>query len=361
VPADTAEGVLTISAAEIEQAVPLPASRAWDAAPTRRADAAPLATVPRWNRLAIASLVCAIAGIPLFGAVTGLVAVVLGSLALGAIRTSRQRGTVLAVIGVLGGLADVAGWVILLVVMLSGNGPVYRTIDLSPDLAALDDLEPRIARAMRANVLIGSRPGLFGGTIGSGVIVKRKAGEALILTNRHVVDPNFSDRAPEPDGKVAPDTLDVKFVDQSEQRGRVVWLAPGGIDLALVRAPCPTAKVRAARWKPDERLRVGDAVFAIGNPHGLGWTHTQGTISQFRVQELGGRRIRYIQTQTQLNPGNSGGGLYDHDGYLIGIATWTQDKRVSEGLNFALALDCLSALTIPDFDWKAGPAGADEP
>jgi 2-alkenal reductase len=101
-------------------------------------------------------------------------------------------------------------------------------------------------------------------------------------------------------------------------------------------------------------MRIGDAVFAIGNPHGLGWTHTQGTISQFRIREMAGRRLRIIQTQTVINPGNSGGGLYDKDGYLIGINTWTQDKRVSEGLNFAIALDALSAVPPPGLDLQAG-------
>ena len=48
-----------------------------------------------------------------------------------------------------------------------------------------------------------------------------------------------------------------------------------------------------------------------------------------------------IQTDAALNPGNSGGGLYDKSGTLIGINTWTNDKRFSEGLGFAIALDSL--------------------
>ena len=94
-------------------------------------------------------------------------------------------------------------------------------------------------------------------------------------------------------------------------------------------------------------MRVGERVFAIGNPHHLGWTHTQGVISQFRTRNYDSRRIRVIQTQAAINPGNSGGGLYDEEGYCLGINTWTADKSISEGIGFAVALDTLSDLAPP--------------
>ncbi|NQT40981.1 MAG: trypsin-like serine protease, partial [Planctomycetes bacterium] len=90
----------------------------------------------------------------------------------------------------------------------------------------------------------------------------------------------------------------------------------------------------------------------------LGWTHTQGAISQFRIQGHGLRRIRVIQTSTAINQGNSGGGLYDAQGDLIGINTWTQDKRVSEGLNFAIALSSLLELDPPPLRFAAQPDAA---
>jgi S1-C subfamily serine protease len=48
-----------------------------------------------------------------------------------------------------------------------------------------------------------------------------------------------------------------------------------------------------------------------------------------------------IQTTAPINSGNSGGGLYSKEGFVIGINTWTEDKQVSEGIGFAIALDCL--------------------
>ena len=94
-------------------------------------------------------------------------------------------------------------------------------------------------------------------------------------------------------------------------------------------------------------MRVGETVFAIGNPHDLGWSHTQGVISQFRNRDYDDRRVRIIQTQAAINQGNSGGGLYDKDGYCLGINTWTADKRISEGIGFAIAMDTLSDLAPP--------------
>jgi S1-C subfamily serine protease len=216
-----------------------------------------------------------------------------------------------------------------------------------PDLSVIQELEPTLQRAMRANVLIernGGLAALGGKAIGSGVVLQIDQGEALIVTNRHVVDPDF----PSDDDKNTPDhlarlgRLTVRMLGQPDSNGQVVWLAPGELDLALVRAACaPSGQAQAATWQKGRSMKVGETVFAIGNPHQLGWSHTQGVISQIRHQVFSSRRVRVIQIQAAINPGNSGGGLYDHEGYCIGINTWTGDKRISEGIGFAIALDTL--------------------
>ncbi len=81
--------------------------------------ASPSSTAPAGvNKLAIASLICGLAGIPLFGLITGLVAVFLGVFALASIRASAQRGLALALAGVLLGIVDVTGWIIVLGMLL---------------------------------------------------------------------------------------------------------------------------------------------------------------------------------------------------------------------------------------------------
>ncbi|HEV3120148.1 MAG TPA: trypsin-like peptidase domain-containing protein [Gemmataceae bacterium] len=358
-PGVLATAVLRITSNDLDHTAPLPVYR-----PVAPSMPLPVTRPPRTNRLAIASFVCALAGIPFFGAVTGLVAILLGSLAVGALRDSRQKGTVLAAVGILLGLVDVVGWIVFLSFFLSRPGPALGLQHLRPDLSALENLPAPIGRAMRANVVIETRPGpLERATgLGSGIILKIAGTEATILTNRHVVDPGFA-RDPQalPDGGAARTLLDVKLVDETVLPGRITWIAPGSVDLALVRIDGATPAARATLWKIGRRARVGDPVFAIGNPHGLGWTHTRGAISQFRFQQVGGKQIRIIQTETALNPGNSGGGLYDQEGYLMGINTWAPDKREADGLNFAIALDALADLAPPGLDLQAGSEAADKP
>jgi hypothetical protein len=325
------------------------------------------------SRLAIASLVCGIAGIPLFGLITGLVAVLLGVLALGSIRSGVRRGVGLAVPGLLLGVVDVAAWAYLLsVVPWNAIAPDRMFSDPPPDLASIQELEPPLQRAMRANVLIERKHGLAllgGKAIGSGVILRVDQGDAMIVTNRHVVDSEFpSDNDGSPARLARLDRLSVRILGQPDTEGHVVWMAPGEIDLALVRAPCsPTSMGQAAACQKGRSMRVGEPVFAIGNPHYLGWSHTQGVISQFRSRTYDGRRVRIIQTQAAINPGNSGGGLYDRDGYCLGINTWTADKSISEGIGFAVALDTLFDLAPPPLAAAAGktadvvPPGLPEP
>jgi S1-C subfamily serine protease len=295
---------------------------------------------------------------------TGLVAILLGSLAIGAIRGTRRKGTWMAAVGIILGLVDVVAWILFLSFYFVGHRADLQFAVFRPDLAAMENLPAPINRAMRANVLIETRGGILNqaASLGSGIIVKISGTEALILTNRHVVDLDYASDPQAPLGDRADKIhLDVTLVDQSVRPGRITWTAPAGIDLALVRISGPFPEVRAARWKIGRAARVGDPVFAIGNPHGLGWTHTQGAVSQFRMQDVGGKQVRIIQTQTALNPGNSGGGLYDSEGYLIGINTWAGDRRMVEGLNFAIALDALSSVSPPGLDLKAGSEVPDQP
>jgi putative serine protease PepD len=309
-------------------------------------------TRPRTSRLAVASLLCAIAGIPFFGLITGVVAIVLAGLALGEIQRDERKGKSMAIAGLFLGLADTAGWIVLLAHLMGGgmgggrSSP--RTADFRLDPHQLDALPAPIARAMRANVLLTGHRGIAGEVVGSGIILRIAEGQAQILTNRHVVDPGYDADSSSADvSGLKP--LEVALVDQSISQGHVVWLAPGAIDLALVSAPCVSAAARAAAWPATRPSGVADPVFAIGNPHAWGWTHTQGSISQIRYLAAHGNvaDVRVIQTTAPINPGNSGGGLYDRDGFLIGINTWTNDKSTSEGLSFSIAFDAFLGLSPP--------------
>jgi len=362
-----AAATLKISDDDLAVAAPLPPTR--PVLPTVVAVGVPPDTTSRprgpVSRLAVLSLVVALLGIPLFIAVTliprlplviggmtaGLLAVLLGSVALAAVRRRQRRGMGLAIGGVLMGMVDMAGCMLALVVLLP-HATATVNLEFEPDMAALAASPPHIKRAMLSSVLVKTRQGLagLGGFgIGSGVILRINNQIALVVTNRHVIDPDFSGKEK---GPASPPTdtsnLSVKLIGQEAQPGTVVWLAPDGIDLALLEVPIVGAMVEAALWSPKPVLAIGADVFAIGNPHQLEWTYTKGVISQLRRHQRHGRQLRVIQTNADINQGNSGGGLYgDKDGTLLGINTWTNDKRVSEGLSFAIAFESLLELNPP--------------
>ncbi len=210
------------------------------------------------------------------------------------------------------------------------------------DPESLKELPDRIGRALRANVVIETAAGFGQQGIGSGVVLAIRDGSALIVTNRHVVDHSYTDGTTTvPRDLDSLDKISVTTVEQSSVPGKLEWLAPHGVDLAIVSAPLLGNDVREAHWDKAAVPHIGDEVFAVGNPHGLGWTHSAGDISQVRRRTQGGYDFRILQTTAAINPGNSGGGLYDSAGRLIGINTLTGDKRFAEGLGFSIALPAL--------------------
>jgi Trypsin-like peptidase domain len=83
---------------------------------------------------------------------------------------------------------------------------------------------------------------------------------------------------------------------------------------------------------PRESERVGQKVYAIGNPRGLEVTLSEGLVSGLRGEWSDGSHV--LQTTAPISPGSSGGGLFDEEGRLVGITTFT--RADSQNLNFAL-------------------------
>ena len=140
-------------------------------------------------------------------------------------------------------------------------------------------------------------------SLGSGVIVNP---EGYILTNNHVID-GASD-------------IEVFTPERQKFKAKVVGTDPR-TDVAVLKIDASGLPV--VTFGDSARLKVGDLVFAIGDPFGIGETATTGIVSA-TGRGLGGAIERYedfIQTDAAINPGNSGGALIDLHGNLIGINT----------------------------------------
>ena len=133
--------------------------------------------------------------------------------------------------------------------------------------------------------------------------------EGHIITNYHVIQ--GADRAT------------VTFSDQTTYQASLVGAAPEK-DLAVLRIEAENMKLKPIPVGASDNLRVGQSVFAIGNPFGLDQTLTTGIISALgrEIESVGKVPIRdVIQTDAAINPGNSGGPLLDSQGKLIGVNT----------------------------------------
>jgi serine protease Do len=109
----------------------------------------------------------------------------------------------------------------------------------------------------------------------------------------------------------------------------VLWIDTGEEDIAAAQLGC------------SKDLIVGESVFAIGNPLGsLGGTVTNGIISATaRSITINGEDMTLLQTNAAVNPGNSGGGLFNMAGQLIGVVNAKCSEDDVEGLGFAIPID----------------------
>jgi S1-C subfamily serine protease len=177
-----------------------------------------------------------------------------------------------------------------------------------------DWVEVAAERAQHSVVMIRREPD----ALGSGFVVATDGRRQLILTNRHVLD--------------GAERCEVLLLSGETAAGRLAGLPRDGeIDLALVLAEAHGLRPlgRIGRFG---RVRVGEAVAAIGHPLGLHFTVTTGVVSAKR----GGVEL---QTSAPISPGNSGGPLINRDGYVVGVNTRVIDPQSASGLGFAVRSD----------------------
>ena len=168
--------------------------------------------------------------------------------------------------------------------------------------------------------------------LGTGIVLND---EGLILTNDHVI---------------AQATAIAVSPGQSQSTSRSATLVgtDASADLALIKVDPSGLGLKPLRLVSSSSVRVGDPVYAIGNPYGLDETLTKGIVSALgrEIEAPDGASIAgAIQTDAALNPGNSGGPLLDAEGEVIGVnsqiasdaASVDGSQPGSTGVGFAIS------------------------
>jgi len=165
--------------------------------------------------------------------------------------------------------------------------------------------------------------------LGSGVIVSK---DGYIITNNHVVE--------------GADELKVLLNDERELTAKVIGTDPK-TDVAVIKIDAEN--LPAATLADSAKLRVGDVVFAIGNPLGVGQTVTMGIVSATGrrvgiLEEVAGYED-FIQTDAAINQGNSGGALIDARGRLVGInSAIISTSSGNIGIGFSIPINLANSI-----------------
>ena len=162
--------------------------------------------------------------------------------------------------------------------------------------------------------------------LGSGVIVRNSGNTYYVLTNNHVA------------GKAT--KISIKLNDEREFDGKLVG-TDERMDIALVSFESKDRSIPVAKLGDSDDVHPGDICMAFGAPLGYSQSVTQGIVSAVGRSESHMSSISdYIQTDTAINQGNSGGPLVNIYGEVIGINTWIASQSGgSQGLGFAIPIN----------------------
>ncbi|MNR77994.1 putative periplasmic serine endoprotease DegP-like precursor [compost metagenome] len=223
------------------------------------------------------------------------------------------------------------GWKTLLLLasalLLSAcSGMQNGTLWSAPDFSSLArKYGPAVVNIGVARDYTQARAGMAPNTaddasLGSGFIV---SADGYILTNAHVVARGSQ--------------ISVKLPDRREFKARLIG-SDAVADVALLKIDAqglPTVRIGN-----PERVEVGDWALAIGSPFGFSNSATAGIVSATRRILPGAEYIPFLQTDVPVNPGNSGGPLFNQYGEVIGINSRIYSNSGGyQGLSFAIPID----------------------
>jgi serine protease Do len=179
------------------------------------------------------------------------------------------------------------------------------------------------------------------GSFGSGFVIKKEANYYYIATNAHNVE----------------DAVQVKVVlsDETIIEAEVVG-KDFNTDIAVLKIETDK-NIMPLKWADSTKLRLGEWVMALGNPHGFGGTLTTGVVS-YVARDLATPKIRvskqnvhvegFIQTEAAINPGNSGGPLINVKGEVVGVNTSTILTPLGKAESMGFAVPSKIAKRVTD-------------
>ena len=230
-------------------------------------------------------------------------------------------------------LAIYAGW------QMFGPAPQQRLVTPRGELAANETATIQLFEQASPSVVyittLAQQRDLFRNVVevpqgtGSGFIWDDRG---HVVTNFHVIQNALQNRG----------LARVTLSDQSSWEASLVGVAPE-YDIAVLRINAPRTKLQPILIGTSNDLKVGQTVFAIGNPFGLDQTLTTGVVSALgrTIQSVTRQPIGdVIQTDAAVNPGNSGGPLLDSAGRLVGVNTAIYSPSGAyAGIGFAVPVD----------------------
>ncbi len=164
---------------------------------------------------------------------------------------------------------------------------------------------------------------------GSGVIFDE---DGHIITNLHVLNNSIQLKQ----------KLLIELFNGSNHEVEIIGIDRDN-DLAVLKLVEKNVEILPIQRKRRiEDIKIGETVFAIGNPQGLGQSVSMGIISAIGRKFIN-KEGSFIQTDASINPGNSGGALVDSKGNLLGIINFIESTTGgNQGLNFAIPIDVVS-------------------
>ncbi len=169
---------------------------------------------------------------------------------------------------------------------------------------------------------------------GSGVIIAK---EGHVITNNHVID--------------GASKITVRLTNGNEYEAKLLG-TDASSDIAILKITADE-ELAVATLGTSAKLSVAEEVIVIGNPLGeLGGTVTNGIVSALaREINIDGEKMTLIQTNAAVNPGNSGGGMFNLYGELVGIVNAKSSGSDVEGLGFAIPIDTAYDIVLQLMDY----------